>query len=99
MPDTGEDREIQRRVNAKEAVRVSQSQKLLQRTRQLDNAAPRMKRGRTRRINNVQPKGRRNVWLESLCPLFEPARLVADRTEFPPSILRIPDAVELANQH
>ena len=30
MPDTGEDREIQRRVNAKEAVSVSQSKKLLQ---------------------------------------------------------------------
>jgi hypothetical protein len=33
MPHTGEDREIQRRVNAKEAVRVSQSQKLLQKSR------------------------------------------------------------------
>jgi hypothetical protein len=30
MPDTGVDREIQRRVNAKEAVRVSQSEKLMQ---------------------------------------------------------------------
>jgi hypothetical protein len=33
MPDTGEDREIQRRVNAKEAVRVSQSKKLLQKSK------------------------------------------------------------------
>ena len=33
MPDTGEDREIQRRVNAKEAVRASQSKKLLQQSK------------------------------------------------------------------
>src|SRR5271157_641028 len=33
MPDTGEDREIKQRVNAKEAVRVSQSKKLLQKSK------------------------------------------------------------------
>ena len=33
MADTGEDREIQRRVNAKEAVRVSQTKKLLQKSK------------------------------------------------------------------
>jgi hypothetical protein len=33
MPDTGEDREIQRRVNAKEAGRVSQTKKLLQKSK------------------------------------------------------------------
>ena len=33
MADTGEDREIQRRVNAKEAVRVSQSKKLFQKSK------------------------------------------------------------------
>jgi len=33
VPDTEEDREIQRRVNAKEAVRVSQAKKLLQKSK------------------------------------------------------------------
>ena len=33
MPDTGEDREIKQRVNAKEAVRVSQSKKLMQKSK------------------------------------------------------------------
>ena len=32
MPDTGEDREIKQRVNAKEAVRVAQTRTLLQKT-------------------------------------------------------------------
>jgi hypothetical protein len=33
MPDTGEDREIKQRVNAKEALRVVQSKKLLLKTK------------------------------------------------------------------
>ncbi len=33
MPDTGEDREIKQRVNAKEALRVAQSKKLLLKTK------------------------------------------------------------------
>lgn len=33
MPDTGEDREIKQRINAKEAERVSQSKKLLQKSK------------------------------------------------------------------
>ena len=37
MPDTGEDREIKQRVNAKEAVGVSQTKKLLQKSKR-DNA-------------------------------------------------------------
>jgi hypothetical protein len=35
MPDTGERREITRRVNAKEAETVQESKKLVSRTRQL----------------------------------------------------------------
>jgi hypothetical protein len=35
MPDTGERREITRRVNAKEAEKVQESKKLVSRTRQL----------------------------------------------------------------
>ncbi len=46
MPDTGEDREIQRRINAKEAVRSSQSKKLLQKTK-MDEAT-----GQRRAKNN-----------------------------------------------
>ena len=37
MPDTGEDREIEQRVNAKEAVRVAESKRLSQKTKK-DNA-------------------------------------------------------------
>ena len=37
MADTGEDREIKQRVNAKEAVRVAQSKNLLRKTKK-DNA-------------------------------------------------------------
>jgi hypothetical protein len=37
MPDTGEDREIKQRVNAKEAVRVAQTKKLLVKTKK-DNS-------------------------------------------------------------
>jgi len=33
MPDTGEDRELKQRVNAKEAERVSQSKKLFQKSK------------------------------------------------------------------
>jgi hypothetical protein len=36
MPDTGEDREIKQRVNAKEAVRVAQTRKLLLKTKKND---------------------------------------------------------------
>ncbi|MFZ1136832.1 MAG: hypothetical protein WAN69_17920 [Candidatus Korobacteraceae bacterium] len=40
MPDTGEDREIKQRVNAKEALRVAQSKKLLVKTKK-DNSTAR----------------------------------------------------------
>ncbi|MGA9567678.1 MAG: hypothetical protein WBS19_19285 [Candidatus Korobacteraceae bacterium] len=39
MPDTGEDREIKQRVNAKEAMRVAQSKKLLVKTKKDDSTA------------------------------------------------------------
>jgi hypothetical protein len=50
MPDTGEDREIKQRVNAKEAVRVAQSKNLLQKTKK-DNAIgrPRGKNAKARK--------------------------------------------------
>ena len=41
MPDTGEDREIPRRVNAKEAIRSSQSKKLLQKSKKDEATGPR----------------------------------------------------------
>ena len=53
MPDTGEDREIQRRVNAKEAVRASQSKKLLQKSKK-DEATCQ------RRANNEKGQNPRN---------------------------------------
>ena len=50
MPDTGEDREIKQRVNAKEAVRVTQTRSLLQKTRKDEAIArPHGKRAKTRK--------------------------------------------------
>jgi hypothetical protein len=53
MPDTGEDREIKQRVNAKEALRVAQSKKLLLKTKR-DNSD----RSPTKYAKVVKPKGR-----------------------------------------
>jgi hypothetical protein len=47
MPDTGERREITRRVNAKEAETVQESKKLLSRTRQLSASADKKNRARS----------------------------------------------------
>jgi hypothetical protein len=49
MPDTGEDREIQRRVNAKEVVRVSQSKKLLQKSKKDEATAQRRAKNEKRK--------------------------------------------------
>jgi len=45
MPDTGEAREIKRRVNAKEAEVVSESKKLLEKVRSTERGAPAGPRG------------------------------------------------------
>jgi hypothetical protein len=50
MPDTGEDREIPRRVNAKEAVRASQSKKLLKKSKK--DEASGQRRGKNEKKNN-----------------------------------------------
>jgi hypothetical protein len=49
VPDTGEDREIKRRVNAKEAVRVSQAKKLIEKSKKDDATGQRRAKNEKRK--------------------------------------------------
>ena len=60
MPDTGERREITRRVNAKEAETVQESKKLASRTRQLSartEAENRTRLAQTKGRTGTRPSG------------------------------------------
>ncbi len=61
MPDTGERREITRRVNAKEAETVQESKRLVSKTRQLsaDAEAKRTARGAGKKGGTAKPKASR----------------------------------------
>ena len=56
MPDTGERREITRRVNAKEAETVQQSKQLASRTKQLAARTDAKNRGRINESKTEKPK-------------------------------------------
>jgi hypothetical protein len=55
MPDTGERREITRRVNAREAETVQQSKKLVARTRQLSASADKKNKARSAEAKKGRP--------------------------------------------
>jgi hypothetical protein len=58
MPDTGEDREIRQRVNAKEAEVISESKKLLEKVRSSKDRTTAGLRGAKKKKEGIVPRRR-----------------------------------------
>jgi hypothetical protein len=62
MPNTGERREITRRVNAKEAETVQESKQLVSRTRQLTASSDTRTKARSAKVKKQRsPQGRKKI--------------------------------------